>query len=179
MAKKKKNKGLKKVKGFIAFILFVCVIAFVGFFGFKGYQEVNNIYEIIESFEYEYSIDYNEKINLPKEINEQIKIEWKSSNEKVISNSGEIFELGFEEDDTVVTLTGTVVVTYKEFLSPTIQSFLGIEYKQFIEEITIEANEATDEDKVLFVLNKLELVDEIYSSISLPTCLCYESIIIK
>lgn len=179
MAKKKKNKGLKKVKGFIVFILFVCVIAFVGFFGFKGYQEVNNIYEIIESFEYEYSIDYNEKINLPKEINEQIKIEWKSSNEKVISNSGEIFELGFEEDDTVVTLTGTVVVTYKEFLSPTIQSFLGIEYKQFIEEITIEAKEATDEDKVLFVLNKLELVDETYSSISLPTCLCYESIIIK
>lgn len=176
---KKKNKALKKIKGFFVALILIVAIVFIGIFGFKGYSEVNKIAKIIEEFEYQSFVDYKDKIDLPTKINDQIQIEWTSSNESVISNEGEIFELGLEEDSVVVTLTGNVIVNYNEFLSETVKSLLGIEYKQFIETITVEAKELTDLDKVNLVKERLELIDETYSSIYLPTCVCYESIVIK
>lgn len=182
MANKKrkiKNKKQKNNKNIFTLIIVILVIGALGYFGFKSYQEINVIVEQIEQFTYEIPDEFGDKIDLPTKISDQITIEWQSSNQNVISNTGLITQPSFEESDVNVTLTGKINIEFKEILSNALINILGIEVNSIVKTVKITAMEATDKDKVESVINRLQLISETYTSLLLPKNLCFESIIIN
>ena len=176
MAKKRKKK--KNFKGLIIGLLFIFILALVGYLGFRSYVEIQGIVSDIENFEYNIPDDLSSNITLPTKIGDKITIEWDSSNKEYLSNSGEVTFPDFEEGDQQVTLTGKIIIDFQEILTPYILEILGIEIEEIKEEVTIPSKLASDEDKVESVIERLSLIDETYSSINLPSKLCYESITI-
>ena len=178
MAKKKKNKNNNKktFKKLLTTIFIIALIIGVAFFGIKGLNEVNQVMEEIDNFEVKIPEELGNKIDLPTSINENITIKWQSTNEQYVSSSGEIVYPDFESDDQTIKLIGKIEVVYKEILSETVASILGKEIQDIELTINLKAKEATDDLKVKSVVEKLELISETYSSINLPTKLCYESI---
>ena len=174
MAKnKKKKKAFKKIFTGLVVIFLIIVI---GFLGYKSYIELDGIRNDIENFEYQTPSEFVDKVDLPTSIGDKIVIEWNSSNQNVISNNGEISFPDFEEGDVEVTLIGTIVINFEEILSPYLLDFLGIEIPNIEEKIIIPCKAASDEEKVKNVVERLTIIDQTYSSISLPTKLCYDSI---
>ena len=176
MAKKRKKK--KNFKGLIIGLLFIFILALVGYLGFRSYVEIQGIVSDIENFEYNIPDDLSSNITFPTKIGDKITIEWDSSNKEYLSNSGEVTFPDFEEGDQQVTLTGKIIIDFQEILTPYILEILGIEIEEIKEEVTIPSKLASDEDKVESVIERLSLIDETYSSINLPSKLCYESITI-
>lgn len=180
MANKKKRKSKKKQRSLLrvlfAFVVFIALIAVVGYLGYKSYTEILVIAEDVKGFTYELPNDATENINLPTKIGESINITWKSSNEEIISNTGEITQPGFESDGETVVLTAAFEIEFKELLSPYIAEFLGltIEEKKF--DIYVPALQATDMDVVKSVLEKLNLIEATYTSITLPNAAYYEGV---
>ena len=146
------------------------------FLGYKSYIELDGIRSDIENFEYNPSTDLTEKVDLPIKIGDKITIEWTSSNENVISNNGDITFPGFEDGDVEVTLVGKIIISFEEVLSPYLLDILGIEIPKIEEKVIVPCKAASEEDKVKNVSDRLTLIDQTYSSISLPTKLCYDSI---
>lgn len=177
--KKRKHKKNKSNKNIFTLIIVILVICVIGYFGFKSYQEISVIVGEIEQFTYEIPEELNDKIDLPTKINDQISIEWQSSNTNVISNTGVITQPSFEESDANVTLTGKINIQFKEMLSSTLIDILGIEIKSIEKTVKIAAKEATDKDKVESVINRLQLIEETYTSLLLPKSLCFDSIVIN
>ena len=175
MAKKRKKKNNRYQSIFVPLFLIVLFIV-VGFLGFKSYNEVNEILSVIDKFEYNLPETIEDKIDLPTQIDENITIEWNSSNENIVSNLGVITKPDFESDAQKVTLTGVIVVNYQEILSETLLSLLGKEIKDIVLVLEIKPEEATDELKVKNVIERLTMIDETYYSINLPTKLCFETI---
>lgn len=176
MAKKRKKK--KNFKGLIIGLLFIFILALVGYLGYRSYVEIQGIVSDIENFEYNIPDDLSSNITFPTKIGDKITIEWDSSNKEYLSNSGEVTFPDFEEGDQQVTLTGKIIIDFQEILTPYILEILGIEIEEIKEEVTIPSKLASDEDKVESVIERLSLIDETYSSINLPSKLCYESITI-
>ena len=176
MAKKRKKK--KNFKGLIIGLLFIFILALVGYLGYRSYVEIQGIVSDIENFEYNIPDDLSSNITFPTKIGDKITIEWDSSNKEYLSNSGEVTFPDFEEGDQQVTLTGKIIIDFKEILTPYILEILGIKIEEIKEEVTIPSKLASDEDKVESVIERLSLIDETYSSINLPSKLCYESITI-
>lgn len=176
MAKKRKKK--KNFKGLIIGLLFIFILALVGYLGYRSYVEIQGIVSDIENFEYNIPDDLSSNITFPTKIGDKITIEWDSSNKEYLSNSGEVTFPDFEEGDQQVTLTGKIIIDFKEILTPYILEILGIKIEDIKEEVTIPSKLASDEDKVESVIERLSLIDETYSSINLPSKLCYESITI-
>lgn len=176
MAKKRKKK--KNFKGLIIGLLFIFILALVGYLGYRSYVEIQGIVSDIENFEYNIPDDLSSNITFPTKIGDKITIEWDSSNKEYLSNSGEVTFPDFEEGDQQVTLTGKIIIDFQEILTPYILEILGIEIEEIKEEVTIPSKLASDEDKVKSVIERLSLIDETYSSINLPSKLCYESITI-
>ena len=176
MAKKRKKK--KNFKGLIIGLLFIFILALVGYLGYRSYVEIQGIVSDIENFEYNIPDDISSNITFPTKIGDKITIEWDSSNKEYLSNSGEVTFPDFEEGDQQVTLTGKIIIDFQEILTPYILEILGIEIEEIKEEVTIPSKLASDEDKVESVIERLSLIDETYSSINLPSKLCYESITI-
>ena len=176
MAKKRKKK--KNFKGLIIGLLFIFILALVGYLGYRSYVEIQGIVSDIENFEYNIPDDISSNITFPTKIGDKITIEWDSSNKEYLSNSGEVTFPDFEEGDQQVTLTGKIIIDFKEILTPYILEILGIKIEDIKEEVTIPSKLASDEDKVESVIERLSLIDETYSSINLPSKLCYESITI-
>ena len=141
-------------------------------------MEIQGIVSDIENFEYNIPDDLSSNITFPTKIGDKITIEWDSSNKEYLSNSGEVTFPDFEEGDQQVTLTGKIIIDFQEILTPYILEILGIEIEDIKEEVTIPSKLASDEDKVESVIERLSLIDETYSSINLPSKLCYESITI-
>ena len=171
--KKKKKNNFKKIFSFLVVIFLITV---VGFLGYKSYVELNEIKVDVENFEYQIPSELVDKVDLPTSIGDKISIEWNSSNQSVISNNGEISFLDFEEGDVEVTLIGKITVNFEEILSPYLLEFLGIEIKDIEYTVTIPCKTASDVDKVKNVFDRLTLIDQTYSSINLPSKLCYDSI---
>lgn len=176
MAKKRKKKN--NFKGLIIGLLFIFILALVGYLGYRSYVEIQGIVSDIENFEYNIPDDLSSNITFPTKIGDKITIEWDSSNKEYLSNSGEVTFPDFEEGDQQVTLTGKIIIDFQEILTPYILEILGIEIEEIKEEVTIPSKLASDEDKVESVIERLSLIDETYSSINLPSKLCYESITI-
>lgn len=176
MAKKRKKK--KNFKGLIIGLLFIFILALVGYLGYRSYVEIQGIVSDIENFEYNIPDDLSSNITFPTKIGDKITIEWDSSNKEYLSNSGEVTFPDFEEGDQQVTLTGKIIIDFQEILTPYILEILGIKIEDIKEEVTIPSKLASDEDKVESVIERLSLIDETYSSINLPSKLCYESITI-
>lgn len=176
MAKKRKKK--KNFKGLIIGLLFIFILALVGYLGYRSYVEIQGIVSDIENFEYNIPDDLSSNITFPTKIGDKITIEWDSSNKEYLSNSGEVTFPDFEEGDQQVTLTGKIIIDFQEILTPYILEILGIEIEEIKEEVTIPSKLASNEDKVKSVIERLSLIDETYSSINLPSKLCYESITI-
>ena len=178
MAKKKKrnNKKINQFKAILTAIFILVILAVVGFFGFKGYMEVNQILSIIDEYQYTLPETIEDKIDLPTQIDENISIEWKSSNEEIITNLGVITKPSFENETQKVTLTGVIVVEYKEILSETILQLLGKEIEDIVLVLEVKPEEATDELKVKTVIERLTMINETYSSINLPSKLCFDTI---
>ena len=176
MAKKKKKQKNNIFKKFLTSIFIIVVIVVIGFLGLKGFNEVNDILEIIDEFQYQVPEEIKGKIDLPNKINDDILIEWTSSNESIVSNVGIITKPDFESDVQKVTLTGVIKVNYKEILSETILNLLGKQIEDIIIVLEISPEAATDESKVKNVIDRLSMIDETYYSISLPSKLCFESI---
>lgn len=180
MAKnKRRRKKNHNNKNIFTLIIVILVIGVIGYLSFKSYQEINVIVEKIEQFTYEIPEELNDKIDLPTKINDQITIEWQSSNTSVISNTGVITYPSFEESDVNVTLTGKINIQFKEVLSSTLINILGIEVKSIEKTVKIASKKATDEEKVLSVINRLQLIEETYTSLLLPKSLCFDSIVIN
>lgn len=176
MANKKKKKKTRNNKSLFTLLVVIVIICLAGYLSFQGYQEIIDLKQVIDEFQFDIPSDLENNIDLPTRINEQVTIEWKSSNEKIISNTGLINKPSFEEDDTVVTLTGKIKIQYKQILSEILINLLDIKIDDIIKQVEIKAIEATDEDKVLSVINRLQLIDQTYSSLSFPLSFCYESI---
>ena len=179
MAKKKQKKRQKKTSVFKSLFIFIFVMALVGvvgFFGFKSYTELNEIKQTIE--EYEFSIDEESitDLTLPTQINDKIQIEWTSSNPNIIANDGKVTQPSFEEEGVNVTLTAQLVISYEEILSEYLVSFLIGEIEPYSFTVYVPAKEATDEDKVNLVLDKLTIANQIYDSIKLPQTASFEGI---
>lgn len=179
MAKKKRKKKQKKTsifKSLFIFIFVMAIVGVVGFFGFKSYTELNEIKQTIE--EYEFSIDEESitDLTLPTQINDKIQIEWTSSNPNVIANDGKVTQPSFEEEGVNVTLTAQLVINYEELLSEYLVSFLIGEIEPYSFTVYVPSKEATDEDKVNLVLDKLTIANQIYDSIKLPHTASFEDI---
>lgn len=177
MAKNKKKKGIF-LKLLVVLIILAC-LGVVGYFGYASYTEVSAIVKDVEGFSYEMPDDLTDQVDLPTQIGEKITIEWNSSNEKVFSNTGKVTQPDFEEDGANVTVTGKINVNVKQIFS----KFILNMYKDKIQDLSytvfIPAKLGTDEDKVNSVLNKLSLTEETFTSINLPSTLCYEGISIS
>ena len=176
MAKKKKKNKKNGFKKFLFGIFVIVCIVVVGFLGFKAYNELNEIAEIVSNYEYQIPEEITDKIDLPTKINENITIEWSSSNEQVVSSLGLITKPNFDSETQKVTLTGKVKIEFKEILSETLLELLGYEIEDIVIVLEVDPEEATDELKVKSVVDRLTLIDETYYSISLPSKLLYESI---
>lgn len=179
--KKKKNKQNKFLKNFLTFIVILAILGVIGYFGFRSYNEITGIVKDVEQFqsEYQFPTEFTDKIDLPTKIGDNITIEWKSSNQSVITNTGNITQPDFEEGEVSVTLTGKIIIEFEEVLSETLIGILGIEIKDIVQSVNVSPLAATDESKVQSVISKLTMIEETYSSIYLPEKLCFESINIE
>jgi len=178
MAKKKKKKN-NNFKNFLIFIMIIGIIAIGGFLCYKSYVEIQDIVKDVESFQYDLPDQITEDIDLPSKIGDKVLIEWSSSNQTVISNTGEINHPNFEEGDVKVVLKGKIIIEFQEILSEFLLDIIGVEIDDLEYELIIPALQATDEDKVKNVIERLTLIEETFTSISLPTKLCYEGIQIE
>lgn len=178
MAKSRKKKKNKFFKGFITFIIIIAIIAVGGFLCYKSYLELQLIANDVQNFQYNLPTELNDKIDLPTKIGDKVKIEWNSSNKQVLSNDGKITYPSFEDGDVKVKLTGKIIIEFEEILSEYLIQVIGIEINDLEYEIIIPAKQATDEDKVQNVFNKLSLIDKTFTSINLPTALCYDNLMI-
>lgn len=174
MAKRKKKKN--NVGKIIITLFILILIGVVGFLGYQSYIEIQGIVKEVENFEYSIPSELKEKIDLPTKVGEKITIEWTSSKKEYLSNNGDITFPSFEEGDQIVTLTGKITINFEEILSEVLLEIVGVKIEDIKETITIPAKSASDEEKVKNVFDKLTLISETFSSINLPTKLCYETI---
>ncbi len=178
MAKKKRKKK-NHFKRFLLVLIVFIIIGVIGVLGYKSYQELNELKQDLNAFTFETPEIINDKIELPISINENIKIEWNSSNQEVIKNDGTVSRPDFEEGDTTVTLTGTIKFTFKELLSETLFDFFIKDLENIVFDVPVSAKTATPMDKVQNVYDRLTLIEQTYDSITLPTQACYEDILIE
>lgn len=180
MAKKKINKKKKKQNNafqkIIAIIILIAICVFLGYNGFLSIQEINVYNEEIEKFTLTIPEEASTNILLPEKINDEIYLEWVSSNEKVIDKSGVVTPPAFDEADETVSLKANLVIDYKHFLSKTIHDFLNKSSGKFEYLVKVKAKIASDEDKVQYVLDRLYVPSTIYEDIELPTSLCFEGV---
>lgn len=172
----KKQKKVKKHRGLkIIFILFLLMVFIgCGYFGYLGYQELSQVKEeIIEfSLNMESSLQEDsiqEHITLPTQINEEIQLSWKSSQEDVITPQGMVHHPSFDEEDVKVRLSFQVTFQFKHIYTQMLSSFLIHEEDYPHEfEVTIVALLPTEEDIVKKVSEELILPTSTFDSILLP-----------
>ena len=176
MARKKKKNFLTK---FIKFIIFIVILVVIGYLGLRSYNEIQGIKKDIEEFTFDTPNEVTDKIHLPIKIGEKVNIEWESSNPNIITNEGVITPPDFEEGPETVTLTGKINVEYEEILTGLLLNVIKSNFQDIVFEVEVNPTQATNETLVKNVIERLTLIDETYSSIYLPTKLCYESINIE
>lgn len=177
MAKKKRKKK-NHFKKFLSLLIIFIIIGVVGVLGYKSYQELNSLKEDLSTYTFNPPDIKDDKLELPITINDQIKIEWNSSNQEVIKNDGTIIRPDFEAGDTTVTLTGTLKFSFKELLSATLFDIFVPNIENIVFDVPVMAKVAKPIDKIQNVYDRLSLIEQTYDSIILPTQACYEDIVI-
>lgn len=151
---KKVIKKAKKNKGLMAFLVIVVLIVIGAFIG--GYVITSpkigeaklKLVEVSEKLENEFESDtISNNIDLPIEI-DGVKIEYTSSDENILSNSGKVNPPSYEDGDKTVTLKAKLTYLSSDALFNLYWGIFGGEAIDVTLRFTVKALEASGIDKI-------------------------------
>ena len=186
MAKKTVKKVVKKIKkapkktkwllGIISlFIMFGLVVVGL-YYRNIAVSEADHVEGIVSDLKITIPTQTNDNLILPTSVDDypNIEINWVSSNEAIISSTGQVFRPLFASGNKTISLTATFVIKQDDVFAQIAFSLLGIMPHQETFEIIVLKQEKTDLEKVQEALDSLFVPSQTVSSIGLPTQLAFD-----
>ena len=170
--KKKKNKGLGLLFGLIV----IAIIVFVGIGVFKGYKNSKVVLSDLETLNNKITEKYKSINTLSSDLelissdNKNLKVSYKSSNEKFLSNSGVVTQPLDYQGDVTVGFSVTVEVINLGFFDNFVFKFISKENSvTYNYTFTILSRALTNQEKIDLYLNELYMPSSICNSMDLPS----------
>ncbi|MGD9886616.1 MAG: immunoglobulin-like domain-containing protein [Bacilli bacterium] len=173
---KKAPKKTKWILGLLSFLIIVGLVVAGLYYQNMAVSENDYVDAIVNDLKLTIPGQTSADLILPTSVDDypNIEILWVSSNEAIISATGQVFRPLFTSGNKTISLTATFVIKQDDVMAQIAFSLLGIMPHQETFEVTVIKQEKTDLEKVQEALDSLFVPSQTVSSIGLPTQLAFD-----